>query len=311
MSTATKTSVIFDTDPGADDALALLWLCALHARGRIALAGLTAVSGNVGARDTFVNAERLLQLCGMPDVPLARGEERPGDNATHVHGQDGLAGLRAELPPAVRTYARAPDAAQSLCDAWRQEHSDATLIAVGPLTNLAAAARLDAQALRRIGRIVVMGGALGAGNITPYAEFNAFHDPYAWQYALANARLEVVVLEQTHRVFFDHRDVARVDLPGPVGAFANKLIRQMCEDGARRTGTKHFFLHDAVAVAAVCYPQTVRFRDVALHVTVVGERRGAVHELAGQTPNARVAHDLDPVAIKHTLLDDLRWFCAH
>ncbi|MFK8017683.1 MAG: nucleoside hydrolase [Gammaproteobacteria bacterium] len=310
MNTVRVPSVVFDTDPGADDALAMLWLCALHARGRANLTGVTTVGGNVGARDTFTNAERLLQLCAMGDVPLARGAVTAGEHATHVHGADGLAGLRAQLPEAQRDYETAAAAEQVLSDLWQRHGGETTLAAVGPLTNLAAAVELDAKALHRIPRIVVMGGALETGNITRYAEFNVYHDPHSWATALANARLEVVPLEQTHKVFFSQNELQKTDLVGPVGDFARRLIHRMCRDGAKRTGRQQFFLHDAVVVAAICYPETVRFRDASLRVVLTGERLGAVREMRHREPNARVACEVDTPAIKAALLDDLQWFAS-
>lgn len=305
MTAPVQPNIVFDTDPGADDALALIWLCAIAAQQRCAIHALCAVGGNVGVRDTFDNAARLLRLCGRDDVPLALGRDSGGEHARHVHGADGLAGLRRTLAPAARTAAAAPAADALLAGLGRQVPVPDALVAVGPLTNLSAAAALDPQALARVPRIVVMGGALGAGNVTPHAEFNAHHNAPAWAHALRAGRLDVVTLDQTRRVWFARDEVNTDSIEGPVGAFVGQLIRRMCADGVKRSGQDRFFLHDAVAVAAACYPQWVHFRDVALEVTETGEARGALREVPGAAPNARVAHEIDAPAIKSALINDL------
>ena len=303
-------TIVFDTDPGADDALALLWLCALDARGRANIAGLTTVGGNVPPADTFMNADRLLHLCGRDDLPIARGHDHEAPNAQHVHGEDGLAGLRHTLAPSGRRLSAAPVAAQYLIDAGHDAAID-TLVAVGPLTNLGAAVARDEQALARIGRIIVMGGALGPGNITPHAEFNVYHDPEAFQTALHAGRLNIVTLEQTHQVWFSADEVPAGTVGGAIGGFVDAIIEQMFRDSVTRIGERRFYLHDSVAVAAACYPQFVRFRDASLRVLTTGEQRGALRERNDGEHNARVADTVDAAAIKAAMIDDLRFLSDH
>lgn len=310
MTASGKPSIVLDTDPGADDALALIWLCALAAAKQCTIEALCVVGGNVGVDDTFDNAARLLKLCHREDVPLAFGSNSGDEHARHVHGADGLAGLRETLPPAARKAADAPPAAALLANLGQQTALPDVLVAVGPLTNLSAAATMDAQALSRIPRIVVMGGALGAGNITPHAEFNAHHNAPAWAHALQAGTLDVITLDQTRRVWFSRDEIPTQDNEGPVGRFVGKLIRQMCADSLKRTGHDRFFLHDAVAVAAACHPQWVRFREAALEITPHGEARGALRETRGARSNARIAIDLDARAIKSALIENLAGFAA-
>lgn len=299
----TAPHIVLDTDPGADDAIALIWLCALHHQGRIQLDVVSTVGGNVGVDYTTTNAARLLAVCQSRQTTLAKGRNAGGEQARHVHGHDGLAGLRETLPAAEDLWPDPPDAPALL--AGRGANIDA-LIAIGPLTNLAADAALAATPPRRT---VVMGGALGTGNITAHAEFNVHHDPESWRLALNKYQPDIVPLNITSQV---HVDAARstADRPGRLGAFVSALFRRMCEDAHRRTGQGRFLLHDAVAVAAACCPSMLSFRDAALDVVLDGERRGALVEHPDEQPNARVAWRVDAESLVSTMLEDIDSFCA-
>ncbi|MFK7887417.1 MAG: nucleoside hydrolase [Gammaproteobacteria bacterium] len=303
----TKPNVVFDTDPGADDALALIWLCALHRSGRINLAHVTAVGGNVGIDDTWMNADLLLQLCQCPDVPLSAGSAAGGEQARHVHGDDGLAGLRAQLPLTPRTRSAAP--ARDVLTQLNAMEPAPALIAVGPLTNLAQALQQNPDALQQAQRLVVMGGALDGGNITPYAEFNVHHDPRSWATTLAQAPLDIITLETTHQVFFD-QDITQLRLPGALGRFVHGLLRAMCQASIARLGKPRFFVHDALAVAAVCYPDLIEFGDITLGVVLQGARCGALDRAAPDARPARVATSIDAEGLKKQLIVDISALCA-
>lgn len=302
MTNATPPSVIFDTDPGADDAIALIWLCALHHAGKLRLSAVTSVGGNVDVDGTTDNAQRLLHLCGCADVPLGRGLNAGGEQARHVHGEDGLAGLRETLP-AAGDPAAVPTATDLLHDTL--PGADA-VIAVGPLTNLAAMS--DAWPGDDAPRTVVMGGALRGGNVTRSAEFNAHHDPAGWATALEATSPDVITLDITRRVFVDAGLIGPTR-PGALGQFVSALMGRMCRDAMRRLGSAKFLLHDAVAVAAVAYPDMLSYRPVRLGIETQGTQRGTVMEMATGAANARVAQRVQPVPLVRTMLRDITEFC--
>lgn len=302
MNATTPRRVWFDTDPGADDAIALVWLCALHHAGKLKLAGVTSVGGNIDVDGTTENARRLLALCQCQDIPLGRGLNAGGEGARHVHGADGLAGLRETLPEVASTE-ELPGAIDLLRDSV--ENVD-DVIAVGPLTNLAAAAAFWPD--ENAPRAVVMGGALRGGNITRHAEFNAHHDPQGWATALEAISPDVVTLDITTRVFVNAGLIGPTR-PGPLGVFVNALLSRMCREAMRRTGAPKFLLHDAVAVAAVAYPELLTYRPVRLAVQPDGRYRGTVMEMSSGAPNARVAQRVVPVPLVRTMLRDITAFC--
>jgi inosine-uridine nucleoside N-ribohydrolase len=304
--TPDRPNIVFDTDPGADDALALIWLCALHHAGKINLAQVTAVGGNVDVDDTWLNADLLLQLCDCLDVALSAGDSAGGEQARHVHGHDGLAGLRGRIDLTPRR--RASRTATDVLTALHALEPAPALIAVGPLTNLAHAVHANSAALDHAERCVVMGGALGEGNITPYAEFNVHHDPQSFATALDAASVDLVTLETTQKVYFD-ADIAQLRLPGALGAFVHDLLGAMCRSSQERLGKPRFFVHDAVAVAAVCYPSLLRFEATRLGVVLDGHERGALRSDVVNAAPARVATSVDAEALKNQLIVDISDLC--
>ena len=300
-----RPQIIFDTDPGADDAIALLWLLALHAAGHIELHAVTTTSGNVDRRTVFANALRICALAGASALPVARGAACAGPHAAHIHGADGLAGHSDMLPAASREFATAPPAERVLVDTLDAHPGELTLLAVGPLTNLAAAERLRPGCLRRARRIVLMGGSLGAGNVTAHAEFNVYHNASAWRTVLNAALADVVTLDVTRNVWLAESDLPQPRAPSAAQRFFLAVAHSMASTTASRGTAPGFLLHDAVAVAAVCYPPLLGFRDAALDVVVDDTaRHGKLLERAPAPPNARLATHADRRGLIATLLQD-------
>jgi purine nucleosidase len=176
--TDNRIPLLIDTDPGVDDALALLM--ALR-DPRHDVRGLTIAAGNVGLRQTVANALKLCEVAGRGDVPVFPGCDRPllhaAPDAAYVHGNDGFGDTA--YTPATRAAAT-EHAVQAILRLSHEHAGRLLLVMLGPLTNLALALRLDPTLPERIGRLVVMGGAVTAhGNITPSAEFNVYFDPEA------------------------------------------------------------------------------------------------------------------------------------
>ncbi len=164
-------SIVIDCDPGADDAIAIL--LALASPEELEVVGVSTVAGNVGLDRTSANARRIRDLAGRGDVPVYAGCQRPilgpPFHAEHVHGETGLDG--ADLPP-PRSPIEDRHAVDFLIETCAARPGDVTLCAMGPLTNVALAMIKDASFIDNVAEIVLMGGAIGAGNVTPSAEFN-------------------------------------------------------------------------------------------------------------------------------------------
>jgi inosine-uridine nucleoside N-ribohydrolase len=268
-----RTRILFDTDPGIDDAMALLML-ARDARAE--LVGISTVFGNAPVDITTANALALCYRFGI-DVPVARGAARPLARETRhfpvdIHGHDGLGDV-APHPP----HGRAPepgDAARFICDMARLHGGELTLVAVGPLTNLAQALALDPELPRRVRRVVVMGGAFGTlghgGNVTPVAEANVYCDPHAADTVFgAPWPVTVVGLDVTHQVLMSTAYLDALDHEGGVeGRYLRDITRTYERFYHRRTGGG-IYSHDASAVA--CALDSSRFQTQHGAVRVVTE----------------------------------------
>ena len=172
-------SIIIDTDPGVDDALAI---CLALRSPELKLEAITTVAGNVPLDLTLPNALRLVEIAGRVEVPVAAGASMPLVRrlvtAHDFHGDNGMAG--AEFPP-PKIRPSAESAGDLIRRIVRSSPGEISIVAVGPLTNIAAVLRADPGISPMIRRIILMGGSFSGGNITPSAEFNMYVDPEAAQ----------------------------------------------------------------------------------------------------------------------------------
>jgi purine nucleosidase len=271
--------ILLDTDPGVDDALALLLALASP---ELELVAVTTVAGNVGLEATTRNALLLLDLGGRPEVPVHPGEVPAAGpssvTAADVHGEDGLGGI-TRLQDA-RGHARYPvprgrpeptPAVDAILAHARSRPQEITLVAVGPLTNVARAAERDSDGLRRLRGIVCMGGAFRApGNITPAAEFNIYVDPDAAQTVLnTGVPLQFVPLDVTHRVLIRPEDLEAA--PHPRQALLRDLLAYTFEFYVQRCGYSGCHLHDPLAIAALLWPELFQFEEAFVEVETMGE----------------------------------------
>lgn len=269
--------VILDTDPGIDDAVALM-LAAVSPE--IELLGITTVAGNVGVEVTTRNALALCQLLGL-QCPVGKGAWRSlaahgSRDAAHIHGADGLGGWRIADPPATAQTEAALGLLSRLLRSAAAAGQRATIVAVGPLTNIAQLLVADAAASDLIAEIVVMGGGDGErlGNVTPRAEFNIYTDPEAAAIVFnSGVPVTMVGLNVTELA-----TLGAVHLPqllahgGPVAEGVQVML------GAYKDTPEEAGLtaqHDSLALTAVLRPEllTLRPAQVRVHVTP-GERRG-------------------------------------
>ncbi len=253
--------VIIDTDPGIDDALAL----ALALRSpELRVEAITTVGGNVNVELGTRNALWVLEALGVDNPPpVAKGAGRPLErdpvDASHVHGADGLGdiskltttggGPRYQPP---QGKASGQDAVDLILEAARNNPGEITLIAVGPLTNVAHAVERDAAAMQQLAELIVMGGSVsGVGNVTPTAEFNFYADPHAAQRVLrANLKTTVVGLDVTQKTqlaktaFEKHLAKSK----DPAGRFLADVSELYFRVALERRGRASCSLHDPLAV---------------------------------------------------------------
>lgn len=252
--------VLIDTDPGIDDALALLYA---WASPQIVVEAVTTVAGNVPVEAASANLARLLALCPPRPAPrVAAGAAaplaRPLVTAAYYHGEDGLGDTGDWPAPPLETHAG--HAVDLILAAVARHGPRLTIIALGPLTNVALAVEADARTMRRIGRLVVMGGAVDVpGNITPTAEFNMHVDPEAAARVLdAGLPVDLVPLDATRQALLPRArlDAALAARPGPMAERIAGFTRRAFRVDAVR-GTPGMTLHDPLAVGVALEPGSV------------------------------------------------------
>lgn len=301
------TPVVIDCDPGHDDAIALLLALASP---ELELLGVTAVAGNQLLEKTTANAIRVLELVGRGEVPVAAGAPRPLVRelvvADWVHGESGLDGPALGAPGATPLDIHAVDFLARTVDA---SPDPVTLIATGPLTNVALfLARFPAHAAR-LERIVAMGGAIAEGNVTPAAEFNVWADPEAAARVFASGLdVTMIGLDVTHRALMlpAHAEHLR-GVAGP-GVFVAELFDFFHRFHEATYGFPGSPIHDAVAVAQVVDPGLVTVVDRHVAVECASElcRGRTVVDLwrrTGNPPNAHVGVDIDAGRFLSVLVD--------
>jgi purine nucleosidase len=292
--------VIFDTDPGVDDAMALLFLLRSP---ELELEAVTTVYGNVDVEQTTRNALIVLDIAGRADVPVARGADRPllrerRRTGAIVHGDNGLGGI--ELP----TPSRGPvdrRAAELIAERVMASPGQISLVAVGPLTNVALAARLEPLLAGNVREVVIMGGAATVpGNTTPLAEANIANDPEAASIVFhAGFPLAMVGLDVTHQVVMSPEYVEELGRSGTrEGELIHAITGHYGSHYAARTGRPGFPVHDSSAVLYAIdlgYFRTERwFVDVETRSErafgqTMADRRGQWE----REPNANVCLDVD------------------
>jgi inosine-uridine nucleoside N-ribohydrolase len=310
--------IIIDTDPGVDDALAIL--LALHSP-ELQVEALTPVSGNVPLELTLPNALRLLEIAGRTDVPVAAGAATPLVRrlitASYVHGQNGLAGV--DFPePKIKPV---PESANELIRRLvRNNPGEISIVAIGPLTNVAMALKTDPELAHMIRSIVIMGGSLSGGNVTPSAEFNFYVDPEAARIVFDSAvPLTMVGLDVTRKVVMRPEHVVALEAAkNPSSQAAGKIVRRILENKHGNLENGVMAMHDPCTVAHLIDPAILTLTDHYVTIETSGEftageslgythaptRKSAPMEAATNPaapaaedpfrPNAKVATAVDP-----------------
>lgn len=265
--------IIIDTDPGQDDAVAIL--LALASPEDVTVLGITCVAGNVPLPLTERNARKVCELAGRGDVKVFAGCDRPLRRplvtAEYVHGKTGLDGIALPEPAIPLQPGHAVD---FLIDTLRSEAAGSvTLVPIGPLTNIATAMQRAPDIIGRIGQIVLMGGAyFEVGNVTPAAEFNIYVDPEAADIVFrSGVDLVVMPLDVTHKALTTR---ARVEafraLPGKVGPAVASWTDFFERFDKAKYGSEGAPLHDPCTIAWLIRPDLFSGRRVNVEIETEG-----------------------------------------
>ena len=299
--------LIIDTDPGIDDAMAILYAIAAP---EIDLLGLTTVFGNVTTPKATRNALYLLEQAGI-EIPVAEGLHRPRIGppfppTSAVHGAEGFGTLAVPTPQRRALVETAPE---YLVRMARAHQGELLLCPIGPLTNIAAAMELDPSFCSNLKGMVVMGGSLRAGgNITPAAEANFYHDPHAADFVLRyGCNMTLVGLDVTNRVICPRSFFVRLASESPK---MGGLLHDMAEFYIDFYETVGKFagcgMHDPSALVACIAPELFTTEPHALRVTLSGDRSGEMIAVANSTAQpVNVCTDVQAEAVKQNFFKNV------
>lgn len=305
--------IIIDCDPGQDDALAILM--ALGSSEELEVLAVTAVAGNVPLSLTELNARKLVELAGRSDIPVHAGCDRPLERemvtAEHVHGRTGLDGTELPEPATPLADAHAVDA---IIETLRARPGKVTLCPLGPLTNVASAMTKAPDIIGHIEEIVLMGGAIAEGNITPSAEFNIYADPHAAEVVFeSGAKVTMLGLDVTHQVLATQERLETIAaLETDVGRAVVGLLEFYNIYDQTRRNRPGAPMHDPCVIAYLLQPDLFAGRHCHVAIETEGKHTmgRTVVDWSGRarsstTPNATVIHEVDADGFFDLLIERL------
>ena len=289
--------IILDCDPGHDDALAIIFAAF---DPRIELLAITTVAGNGPIEKVTENALRICALAGI-EVPVAKGAATSlsgsSESAPNIHGESALDG--AELPSSTFAISE-KSAVELIADLVRNSGAPISIVASGPLTNIATFIRDYPELLTKVKDLTFMGGSAGRGNRTPYAEFNIWADPEAADIVVKSGlKMTMCGLDVTHQALVTPEVFNSLTaLKTLVAMTIIGLLKFFADTYDKVFGLPHPPLHDPVAVAVLADPSIMKSRMVNVEIELSGAlTRGAtvvdLHKVTGRSPNIEVALDLN------------------
>lgn len=288
------TRIIIDTDPGVDDALAILLALASP---EIKLEALTTTQGNVTLEKATRNALSVLELACAGHIPVARGSllplVQPLRASASVHGESGIGNSRLPEPQA-RTFSQ--HAVDYLIERVLAEPNEISIFPIGPLTNIAMAIRKEPRFAKAVKELVIMGGAiLEHGNITPLAEFNIHVDPHAAHIVFhSGIPMTLIPLDVTHKCLLKQEHVDRlIQINSPISRFIRDAMEVYLEASVA-LGYEGSLLHDPLTLGTVLAPELLTLKEYYVDVDIsggvsMGKTFADVHNLLKKPTNMKVA----------------------
>lgn len=293
--------IIIDTDPGIDDAIAILLALASP---ELRIEALTIVSGNCTTEQGVKNALGILELGGYPQIPVYKGTDIPLIQplliASDTHGSSGLGYAHLSTP---QYSPQNMHAVEFLIEHTLAYPDEITIVAIGPLTNLALAVRIEPRFATAVKELIVMGGAINhGGNVTPLAEFNIFCDPHAAHIIFhAGIPTTLVPLDVTYQTLLTRKHVERLlETSSPIASFIEQSTRFYMEYHTEVQSIQGCVINDPLALALTFAPDLVETRDLFVDVDIsggvsMGKTYADLFGLWRRPPNMKVALDVKQI----------------
>jgi len=288
-------SIIIDTDPGVDDALAIMLACC----AKLNIVGLTTVYGNSTVENTTQNTLTILGVVGKK-IPVYKGARRPLNGKgklANSHGDNGLGGFKLKK---LSQKIEKQNAYQFLVKSL-EKNAQSEIICLGPATNLAKVLKTKPELSKKISRLIILGGVIGEkGNISPYAEFNAYNDPWALK-ILLNAKCSKVLIpiNVCRKVYF--KEVDFLNLKKRKYKTSLQKITKIYIDYYQNNSEYGVFeggvMYDLLAVSFLLRPTLFKVRPARVTVCIKGKKTGQTKEANGQS-NCSLIYDVDAEKVK-------------
>lgn len=294
----TPKRIIIDTDPGVDDALAILLA---FASPEIQIEGLTTTQGNVTVEKATQNALSILEMLKASHIPIAKGCSLPMVGpllaSEHVHGESGIG--NAILPP-PKAQPVSQHAIDYLIERFLAEPGELSLFTIGPLSNVAFAIRKEPRFASAVKELVIMGGAIReGGNITAQAEFNIYADPHAAHVVFhSGIPITLIPLDVTHKCMLYTKDVQRLQqITSPISQFIYDASAVYLEFTKEKTGIDGCALHDPLTLATIIAPELLTLEEYYVDVDISGgisngKTFADFYHTTGKPSNMKVALDV-------------------
>ncbi len=291
--------IIIDTDPGVDDAMAIM--LALKST-ELDIVGLTAIYGNVNCSQASINALKILEFAGCSDIPVAKGSDvpliiPPHHHATHVHGEDGLGNSNLPMP---KGKILDMSAAQFIVKMILENPGEVTLVPIGPLTNIALAVKIEPKIIKLVKEVVIMGGAATVrGNVTPVAEANIWQDPHAASIVFsAGWPLTMLGLDVTTKVVQTEAYLNEIYTANNSATDLIKAVTPFYQDFYFKCfGSRNLHTHDPSTIAYILNPKLFTIQTVPVVVETEGRSAGQTvpdfRKQWGSQPETNVCIEVD------------------
>lgn len=285
--------IILDADMGIDDVFALL--LSIYSK-KIDLKAVTTVEGNCILENANKNALKILEMSNCNNIPVYSGMDKPlqveGVHAEYVHGKNGIGGV--EYTPA-KTQVEDKSAIDYLVEETSKYPNEITIVAIGPLTNIALAVQKDPDFVKNVKRLIIMGSAEGAGNVTPDAEFNFYRDPHAAKIVMESGFKDIVLvgLDVTNRIpLIKKLEEMLLNINTELSKFLYKATRMGAEFD-RNEGLDGLILNDPLTIAYLIDNSVLKLKNVDVEIETDGEKRGKSIIKNSDNSNYKFAYDLD------------------
>lgn len=286
--------IIIDADPGTDDAFAIL--LAAHSN-ELKIEGITTVAGNCDLENATNNTFKILDLANRNDISVYKGMHKSlaidDIDATDVHGNNGMGGVTFKP---INRQVEDMNAIDYLINTVNENPNEITIVAIGPLTNIAVAINKDTSFSKNIKKLIIMGGAIEEGNITPYAEFNFYKDPHAAQIVFNSNIKEIVMLGldvTTKLPLTEKLENTLKDINNDVSNFLFDITRTCAKYDREIEGLDGAILNDPLTIAYLIDPSIVELKNAKINIETTGEKIGKSNIELSNDSNYKVAYTVD------------------